>query len=100
MGFVVEIAADARAAQVYALGFEIKDLAEQAGLPMQLPIAPGIFLDQRPEFREQRDAERGIACDRLVAEQPAREAAHIRLLQQIKWQTLGRAQNFAPEEIA
>src|SRR5208337_3124597 len=50
MGLVVEETADAGAAQLAGLGFEIEGLADQTGLPMQLPVEPGVFMQRLVEF--------------------------------------------------
>lgn len=64
---VVEIAADAGAAEAFGFGLQIQNLPQQSGLPVQLAVAPGVGADDGFEFAEHAHGKATVAGDRLMA---------------------------------
>ncbi|HNI81428.1 MAG TPA: hypothetical protein PLX21_05875 [Rhodocyclaceae bacterium] len=72
---VVEIAADAGAAQAHGLGLQIEHLAEEAGFPQQVAIAGRIVGDLPLQLRQQTEGDAGVGGDVLMTVQAARQTA-------------------------
>src|SRR5689334_15470470 len=65
---VVEVAADAGPADAGGLGFQVEDLAEDAGLPEEVAIPPGASVpDRAAEVSDHPQAEGAVGGDLLMA---------------------------------
>ena len=96
---LVEEAADAGAAQARRLGFEIQHLADQAGLPMKLAIAPGSLADEWGELGEHGHRKAAVAGDGLMTARGPDHAAAVGRQQLKQRQTIGRARDALPVEL-
>ena len=97
---VVEIAADAGAAQTGGFGFEVKHLADQPGFTQQFAVAPGGLLDLGVEFGHQGHDKHGIGRYRLVAAQRAQGTGQRGVQGQLMQRHFrGAARNGAPVQV-
>src|SRR6266700_1656664 len=96
---VVEIAADAGAAQSFGFGLQIENVSQESGFPMQLTVAPGIGADDGLEFAEHAEREAAVAGNRLMAVHGPRNDPAIGSQQPDKGKMWGRVFGRLPLEI-
>ena len=96
---IVEVAADSRPANTSRLGFEIEDLAQDACLPVKVPIPPRPALpDRRTEVGDHPEAERTIGGDLLMATDDPRHVPEVAAGQEEERQVLRAAGRPRPLE--
>ena len=79
---VVEEATDAGGPESVGFGFEVEDLADHAGFPVEMPVKVGGFFNAAPEVRDHPQGEGAISGNVLLTTHRCRFPHERAFLQQ------------------